>query len=115
MNKYILTITCFFLSHFMWAQCSTQNITGNFIPPNGTILGGTYNISGYFYLPAGDTIWVQEYDVNACGTLEIYADSINMAGVIMANGAGMSGGTGGLGGVCPDSAYFQDCSFAGQC
>jgi gliding motility-associated-like protein len=99
----------------MWAQCTTQNITGNLIPPNGATLSGTYNILGYFYLPAGDTIWVQDYDINGCGTLEIHADSINMAGVIMANGAGMSGGTGGLGGICVDSLYFQDCSLAGQC
>lgn len=97
------------------AQCPTSAFSGTFTPTNGQIMSGTYNISGIFFLPQGDTIWVEPYALNNCGSLEIYADSVRIEGVIMAIGSGMPGGIGGAAGLCVDSARFQDCSLASQC
>lgn len=98
-----------------YGQCPVTNFTGTFTPVNGQVLSGTYNINGIFYLPLGDTVWVEAYNVTFCGELDIHADSVRIEGVIMATGSGFPGGTGGAAGFCADSLNFQDCSLASQC
>lgn len=110
-----LFFSCFYFS--LWGQCpaTPQNITGNFVPTNGQILAGTYNVSGIFHVPLGVTVFVEDYDVNGCGQLIVYADSMRIEGTISALGAGYAGGIGGAKGFCQDSVRFQDCSLAAQC
>lgn len=118
MYNYIsLILFAFYLlfSPQIFAQCPTQNISGNLIATNGQVLSGTYNITGVFYVPAGVTAFVEAHSINACGELQIYADSIRIDGTLSAVGAGFEGGLGGAAGYCTDSLRFQDCSLNAQC
>lgn len=81
------------------SQCDTTYISGSYTQNSDVIMGGVYYIDGNFTLPSGITIYVSEYGFGGCGSLEIHADNITIAGTINGDYAGYEGGAGGSGGI----------------
>jgi len=71
----------------------------------GTIMGGTYNISGNFTVNAGQTINM----IDACA-VQITAVNVTMSGTINGDGRGNAGGTGGAGGLYALNASDITCN-----
>lgn len=86
-----------------FCQCSTNNISGDFIQNSPTFLSGVYIVTGTFRIPAGVTVFVQPYSIGNCGKLEVHANKIIIEGTINGNFAGYTGGAGGNGGVAVTS------------
>ncbi len=83
------------LSMHLFAQCDTTEITGDLIINNSTYLSGVYTVSGTFQVNSGKTVFVQSFEVNGCGKLEVIADEIIIDGAINGDFAGYQGGSGG--------------------
>jgi len=64
---------------------------------NGQVLMGRHKRINKLIIPAGATVRVTPYDGTKGGSLEICANSIEIAGALSADGAGYKGGCGGKG------------------
>ena len=103
LNKFILSL--FFLPSILkiQAQCSSTNISGDFIINSSIILSGIYNVSGTFKVAPFVTVYVKSYSSGGCGKLIINVQKIIVEGTIDGNYAGNIGGAGGLGGTIVSS------------
>ena len=77
------------------AQCDTTDVSGDMIINSSTYLSGVYRVTGKFQVNSGKTVFVQAYEVNGCGKLEVIADEIIIDGTINGDFAGYQGGNGG--------------------
>jgi len=101
------------------SQCDTTFITGNLIPTTDVILTGTYIIDGTFQVNNGITVFVEPFEFNGCGSLEIFATKIIVEGAINGDNAGHPGGAGGNGGtsvlsLTGDTLGIDGCSNSGD-
>lgn len=82
-------------------SASTDHNGADFIIPADAPLSGTHYNVGLFKVESGVTVSVSPYDGSSSetGMLTVYAESVEIAGVIDAEGAGYGGGGGGGGGA----------------
>ncbi|MBC7863452.1 MAG: T9SS type A sorting domain-containing protein [Bacteroidia bacterium] len=121
-KKLLLSLALLTASATINAQCTTTNITGNFIQNTDIILSGTYNVSGLFYVPPGVTVYVSGYSFGGCGKLEVNAQTIIIEGTINGDFSGYTGGNAGLGAtaitsITGDAIAITNCNnkdFTGQ-
>ena len=115
LNKFLLLSVFLLSKHHIQAQCTTTNVSGDFIINSSIILSGTYNVSGTFKVAPFVTVYVKSFASGSCGKLIINAQKINIEGTIDGNYAGNIGGTGGLGGnivssLTGDQTAINTCS-----
>lgn len=115
LNKFLLLAFLTLSIRQTNAQCTTTNITGDFIISSGIILSGTYNVSGTFKVNPFVTVYVKGYGSGNCGKLIINAQKIIVEGTIDGNYSGNVGGSGGSGGIAVtsltgDQAAINTCS-----
>lgn len=113
MNKIFTTLFLSTLSYGAFAQCPTTQIGGDLIISNDTTLSGEIVVGGTFRINSGVTVYVEQYAINNCGTLNIKASKIEIIGDINANGAGYTGGTGGNGSTTASSPTGDQNSLTG--
>ncbi|MDP1801794.1 MAG: T9SS type A sorting domain-containing protein [Bacteroidota bacterium] len=112
LHKAIFSITLL-CSHFLYPQCTINNVAGDLVISSNIIMTGTYNVSGKFVIPAGITVFVQGYSSNTCGKLVINAQKVFVHGTINANNSGYPGGLGGVGGASVTSITGDAVSLTG--
>jgi len=78
----------------------------DWVIPNGTLIAGVHTNIRNFTIETSKTVTVKAYDGTKYGRVEIYADSIAIAGTLSADSSGFGGGGGGGG-------SFGNGSFAG--
>jgi hypothetical protein len=115
LNKFLASILILLTVHKIQAQCTTTNVSGDFVINSSIILSGTYNVSGTFKVAPFVTVYVKPYSSGACGKLIINAQKIIVEGTIDGNYAGYFGGTGGVGGnivssLTGDQTAINTCS-----
>jgi len=96
MKKHLfLSAIGFVLAFQVSAQCDTTDITGDMVINSSTYLSGVYRVSGKFQVNSGKTVFVQAFETNGCGKLEVIADEIVIDGTINGDFSGFEGGVGG--------------------
>jgi hypothetical protein len=66
----------------------------DFTPPPGATIAGTHSNIGTFWVPAGTTVYVADWDGSAGGAAVINATTILIEGSLVADGTGWLGGLG---------------------
>lgn len=97
------------------AQCDTTDVTGDLIVNSSSFLSGVYRVTGKFKVNTGVTVFVQSYETNGCGKLEVIANEIVIDGTINGDFAGYKGGDGGAPGLnatslTGDAVAISSCS-----
>lgn len=114
-NYFFATLFGAVLSLTAVAQCDTTQLANDLTVSSSTFMSGVYYINGDFIVPQGVTVFVQGYETNQCGILEIHAERIVIAGSINGDYAGYAGGIGGAPGndvtsLTGDVTAINDCS-----
>lgn len=97
------------------AQCDTTLITGDLVISSDVIMSGYFVVSGNFEVSAGTTVYVESFQNNGCGKLEVHAPQIIISGNINGDYSGYTGGNAGMGGsqvtsITGDIIALDNCS-----
>ena len=96
-NYLILLLPLTILANsYLFSQCDSTIIAGDYIISTNTSLTGSYYVTGNFEIQNNVVVSVQPYSANSCGELRIYAQKISIHGTIDADGSGFEGGSGGI-------------------
>ena len=100
MKNYLILLLplTIFANSYLFSQCDSTIISGDYVISSNTVLAGSYYVTGNFKIENNVVVDVMPYSANSCGELRIYAQKITINGSINADGCGYVGGSGGSSG-----------------